>query len=81
MSASEKMKALREVIEAVKRVAKYYRQLTGKPLGITGEEVFKWHQRDRWEYLLYNRVEQIYPSRETKSKHPVVALLYGAQLI
>ena len=34
-----------------------------------------------WQYLLHLRVEQIYPSRETKSKHPVVALLCSAQSI
>ncbi len=32
-----------------------------------------------WEYLFYIRVEQIYLSGETKSKHPVVTLLYSAQ--
>ena len=31
-----------------------------------------------WEYLFYIRDEQIYPSREKESKHPVVALLCGA---
>lgn len=31
------MKTLQEVIEMAKQVAKRYRELTGKPLGITGE--------------------------------------------
>ncbi len=31
------MKTLREVVETAKQVAKRYRQLTGKPLGVTGE--------------------------------------------
>ena len=34
-----------------------------------------------WQYLLHIRVGSIYPSRETKSKHSVVALLCGAQSI
>ena len=33
------------------------------------------------QYLLHIRVEQIYPSRETKSEHAVVDLLCGAQSI
>ena len=34
-----------------------------------------------WQYLFHIRIEQIYPSRETKSEHAVVALLCGAQSI
>jgi len=32
-----------------------------------------------WQYLFYIRVEQIYPSMEEESKHPVVTLMCCAQ--
>jgi len=37
MNHSKNMDALRSVIEQVKGLARQYRELTGKPLGITGE--------------------------------------------
>ncbi len=37
MSESEAAHRLREVLEAVKRLAAEYYELTGKPLGVTGE--------------------------------------------